>query len=215
LRPSRTPERAAWSWYRATSRWQRRSTARKGPRRAAGAAGAASRSATPSQAAIGSSQVSPGPSDQGQPAATQHWGRFVRNAGAFGNETQPRMGQRRLKGLTDFNRNRAHTGWQQVANEDGWVEPQGVAVPRRLCALHAGSRWPGPCPGPGVSNHRCAAARINSQLVADFDLNWQSPAGTHPLGGYLRNITDYRRKTSVTVDDGGPPPPRTTLATSA
>jgi hypothetical protein len=66
-----------------------------------------------------------------------------------------------------------------------------------------------------VSNHRCAAARINSQLVADFDLNWQSPAGTHPLGGYLRNITDYRRKTSVTVDDGGPPPPRTTLATSA
>jgi len=58
-----------------------------------------------------------------------------------------------------------------------------------------------------------ADARVNSQVVADFSLNWQSPAGMYSVGGYVRNITDNRYKTTVTVNDTGanatPSDPRT------
>lgn len=54
-----------------------------------------------------------------------------------------------------------------------------------------------------ASAQRRADARINRQAVADFYLNWQSPAGMYFVGGYVRNITDNRYKTFVTVNDGG------------
>jgi len=53
------------------------------------------------------------------------------------------------------------------------------------------------------SAQRRADAWINSQVVADFNLNWQSPAGMYYVGGYVRNITDNRYKTFVTVNDAG------------
>jgi len=54
-----------------------------------------------------------------------------------------------------------------------------------------------------ASAQRRADAWIDSQVVADFNLNWQSPGGMYSLGGYVRNITDNRYKTFVTVDNGG------------
>jgi outer membrane receptor protein involved in Fe transport len=54
-----------------------------------------------------------------------------------------------------------------------------------------------------ASAERSADARVNSQVVADFNLNWQSPAGMYSVGGYVRNITDNRYKTFVTVNDTG------------
>jgi len=48
-----------------------------------------------------------------------------------------------------------------------------------------------------------ADARVNSKVVGDFNLNWQSPAGIYSVGGYVRNITDNRYKTFVTVNDTG------------
>jgi iron complex outermembrane receptor protein len=54
-----------------------------------------------------------------------------------------------------------------------------------------------------ASAQRRADARINSQVVADFNLNWQSPGGMYSVGGYVRNITDNRYKTFVTINDAG------------
>jgi iron complex outermembrane receptor protein len=48
-----------------------------------------------------------------------------------------------------------------------------------------------------------ADARVNSKVVGDFNVNWQSPAGMYTVGGYVRNITDNRYKTFVTVNDTG------------
>ena len=39
--------------------------------------------------------------------------------------------------------------------------------------------------------------------MADFNLNWQSPAGMYSVGGYVRNVTNNRYKTAVTVNDTG------------
>jgi iron complex outermembrane receptor protein len=50
---------------------------------------------------------------------------------------------------------------------------------------------------------RSAEARVNSKVVGDFNLTWQSPAGIYSVGGYVRNITDNRYKTFVTVNDTG------------